>query len=205
MAWCGNYILISINILIYCVLCGFRYCITISCKLNIMPKRSRLFQLNEKVIDQILLCDNSDSEEDLALDDEDINFLATDVEYAEKNLATDQVLESTINPPSASPVNAAQNSEHASTDKQSSAVPLLATNSTFKWKKLNPQSQAAIVAQRNLHQSDENDYGEVLVDVSEELSPYQIFNKLNLSNFSLKLLFLKAACMLKKVMCFLHL
>jgi len=170
-----------------------------------MPKRSRLFQLNEKVIDQILLCDNSDSEEDLALDDEDINFLATDVEYAEKNLATDQVLESTINPPSASPVNAAQNSEHASTDKQSSAVPLLATNSTFKWKKLNPQSQAAIVAQRNLHQSDENDYGEVLVDVSEELSPYQIFNKLNLSNFSLKLLFLKAACMLKKVMCFLHL
>ena len=87
------------------------------------------------------------------------------------------MLESTIDPPSASPANAAQNFEHASTAKQSSAVPLLATNSTFKWKKLNLWSQAALVAQQNLHQSDENEYGKVLVDVSDELSPYQIFNK----------------------------
>jgi len=135
-----------------------------------MPKRSRLFQLNEEVINQILLYDNSDSEEDLALDDEDINFLAADVEYAGKNLAADEVLESTVDPPSASSANAAQNSE-------SSAVPSLATNSTFKWKMLNHQSQAARVAQQNLHQSDENDYGKVLVHVSDELSPRQIFNK----------------------------
>jgi len=139
MALCGNYIMISIYILIYCVLCGVRYlyCITISCKLHIMPESSRLFQLNEEEINQILFCDNSDLEEGLALDDEDVTYLATDIEYMKKNLATDEVLESTIDPPSASPANAAQNFEHASTAKQSSAVPLLATNSTFKWKKLN--------------------------------------------------------------------
>jgi len=163
------YININKYLNILCSVC-FRYCITISRKVNIMPKRSRLFQLNEEVINQILLYDNSDSEEDLALDDEDINFLAADVEYAGKNLAADEVLESTVDPPSASSANAAQNSE-------SSAVPSLATNSTFKWKMLNHQSQAARVAQQNLHQSDENDYGKVLVHVSDELSPRQIFNK----------------------------
>jgi len=55
-----------------------------------MPESSRLFQLNEEEINQILFCDNSDLEEGLALDDEDVTYLATDIEYMKKNLATDK-------------------------------------------------------------------------------------------------------------------
>ena len=40
----------------------------------------RLFIINEQNIEQILLADNSDDENNLLLDDEDVNFLEEDVD-----------------------------------------------------------------------------------------------------------------------------
>ena len=61
-----------------------------------MSKRSRLFQVYETQIEKILFCENSDSEDALQLDAEDINFLTADNDYAKENMKSGEVLECTI-------------------------------------------------------------------------------------------------------------
>ena len=56
-----------------------------------------MFLVHDTEIEQILFCDNSDSEETLLLDDKNISFLAKDYEYFKKNMASGEMLESTIN------------------------------------------------------------------------------------------------------------
>ena len=46
--------------------------------------KNRVFQLNDYEIQQLLFCDNSDTEDALIADDEDIGFLESDIEQLEK-------------------------------------------------------------------------------------------------------------------------
>ena len=49
-------------------------------RIRIKMAAERLFIINEKNIEQMLLADNSDDENNLLLDDEDVNFLEEDVD-----------------------------------------------------------------------------------------------------------------------------
>ena len=62
-----------------------------------MPIQKKLFHLRENSIDRVLLVDNSNSEEGITLDEEDLGFLKKDVECIEKENAGD-VVEITIEP-----------------------------------------------------------------------------------------------------------
>ena len=97
-----------------------------------------------------MFCDNSDSEETLSLDDEDINFLAEDYEYAKKNMASDEMLEFTIDSTSGLHYSPPPDSKLTNilTDKHCSALPPLSPDSTFKWQNLTLKSQAAIAARQ---------------------------------------------------------
>ena len=48
-------------------------------------KSTRVFEVNEDNVQQILFCDESDTEEVLALDEEDIQFLTDDMDHLERN------------------------------------------------------------------------------------------------------------------------
>ena len=64
-----------------------------------MPIRKKLFHLTESEVNQVLFCDNSDDQEGLTLDDEDLGLLEKDLEFIEKNGEMDYVVEINIEPP----------------------------------------------------------------------------------------------------------
>ena len=56
-----------------------------------MSTKKRLFQLNNTEVNQILFCDDSDTEDVLQLDNEDIRFLESDMATVQKPDSPDQV------------------------------------------------------------------------------------------------------------------
>ena len=60
---------------------------------------TRIFQINDENVDQILFCDKSDTEEALVLDEEDIGFLQQDVEHLEDNNKANETMEVILNLP----------------------------------------------------------------------------------------------------------
>ena len=60
-----------------------------------MPIRKKLFHLTESEINQVLFCDNSNEEEGLTLNHEDLGFLEKDLKFTEKNGEVDDMVEVT--------------------------------------------------------------------------------------------------------------
>ena len=62
-------------------------------------KSTRVFEVNEDNVQQILFCDESDTEEALALNEKDIRFLTDDMDYLERNKDVDGSVEVKLEPP----------------------------------------------------------------------------------------------------------
>ena len=90
------------------------------------PKsRQKLFQLHENEIHQILFCENSDAEDALELDKEDLSFLEINVKHVEKNLNSDincDSMEVVIEPPLENSTSVANNTSHMQTFAKNSAI-----------------------------------------------------------------------------------
>ena len=73
-----------------------------------MPnKANKVFEVTDKVVNRILFSDDSDDEEQLLLDDEDLEFLKNDFDYVESKDNADKI-EVVIQPPAGNDMN----SEH---------------------------------------------------------------------------------------------
>ena len=57
---------------------------------------TRIFQIHDGNVDQILFCDESDTEDALVLDEEDIGFLQEDVEHLEAKNNPNETMEVVI-------------------------------------------------------------------------------------------------------------
>ena len=60
----------------------------------------KLFEVNKKSVNQVLFCNDSDTEDALALDDEDLGFLEDDLDQLDSNANNDDdPVEVYIEPP----------------------------------------------------------------------------------------------------------
>ena len=62
-------------------------------------KSTQVFEVNQDNVQQILFCDESDTEEVLTLDEEDIRFLTNDMDHLQRKKDADGTVEVTIEPP----------------------------------------------------------------------------------------------------------
>ena len=65
-----------------------------------MPSRDRLFKIHEEDVEQILLADNSDDEDNLPLDEEDVSFLVEDVDNVGEEVIIERPLRASTPIPS---------------------------------------------------------------------------------------------------------
>lgn len=144
-----------------------------------LPKpRKRVFQINDSNIQQVLFCDNSDTEDALTLDDEDVGFLEEDCVVADTQVTHDQdTLEVTIDPPNLTPEVENLDTDSTTTSSNSTSPPL--ENLNLTWKKINNSS--------GLSNSPQNtNYGVISIEsqTGSEFTPYQIFRSVaNFDNF----------------------
>ena len=140
-----------------------------------MANQQRVFHLNSEKINQILFCDNSDTEDSLALDNEDVEFLEQDMLHLE-NSALQEVLEVAIDPAVA--LQSPSHKDSLTTNKISS---IASTDTQFNWKKLSDSKLKAIAKKYEEQRLSDIgiEFGKVLLDVNEgETTPYQVFEKL---------------------------
>ena len=125
-----------------------------------MPKaqKQKLFQLQDTEIQQILFCDNSETEDGLELDNEDLQFLEQDVEQIEQNPDIGQTLDS----------------NHTTSTVTSQPMPN--EDICFKWKKIKPNS-SNLVQQAFTSTNGSFDYGKIILPLDSEATPYEIFAK----------------------------
>ena len=94
-----------------------------------MPNNAnKVFEVTDKEVNRILFSDDSDDEEQLLLDDEDLEFLENDFDYVESNDNADKI-EVVIQPPAGNDMN----SEHCETQWSSKSF-------FFSFNKTLPQS-----------------------------------------------------------------
>ena len=141
-----------------------------------MPlKPSRYFHVQEDQVQHLLFCDNSDTEDALPLDEEDLEFLENDVdaiEQAADGVTETEAIEVVIDPPSASS-DPLQSQNFAECSNSSSSVSSLIRDVKFSWNKEKPSN--SIKSGTSLQSS--FDYGKLLLPVTSELSPYEVFEK----------------------------
>ena len=70
-------------------------------------KANVVFEVTDKEVNRILFGDDSDEEEQLVLDDEDLEFLKNDFDYVESNDNADKI-EVVIQPPARNDMNTAK-------------------------------------------------------------------------------------------------
>ena len=148
-----------------------------------MPKaqKQKLFQLQDTEIQQILFCDNSDTEDGLELDNEDLQFLEQDVEQIEQNPDIGQSNPEVIIEPALDPSVSAGFSQNQTLDSnhRTSTVtsqPMPNEDICFKWKKIKPNS-SNLVQQAFTSTNGSFDYGKILLPLDSEATPYEIFAK----------------------------
>ena len=102
-----------------------------------MSKSTRLFYLKESEVEQILFCDNSNNEDNLILDEEDIGFLEEDIQSVENtNHSGDYDAVVVIDPPTAGMPPDAVDSEPSTSQKELASSE---TEQVFEWKKYHPR------------------------------------------------------------------
>ena len=155
--------------------------------------KDKVFHLNAAEVNQILFCDESDTEDALPLDDEDINFLESDMDLLSINRPNaGGQMEVVIEPSSMtqrpnqdgtdcqSTRMTTSESESPSTSSLPSATTTatVSTDTTFKWKKMSKMRQKALAEKRLQQQPAESEFGEILLELEAETTPYQVFEKI---------------------------
>ena len=155
--------------------------------------KDKVFHLNAAEVNQILFCDESDTEDALPLDDEDINFLESDMDLLSINRPNtggqmEVVIESSsmTQRPNQDGTDCqstrmtTSESESPSTSSLPSATTTatVSTDTTFKWKKMSKMRQKALAEKRLQQQPAESEFGEILLELEAETTPYQVFEKI---------------------------
>ena len=138
--------------------------------------RKKLFHLTESEVNQVLFCDNSDDEEGLTLDDEDLGFLEKDLEFIEKNGEMDYVVEVNIEPPQSGTSKAIDDTLQ---QLEKNCMPSNSLEQLqFKFKKPSPENQKRVYEEADKI-GIEFPYGKVCIEkeLSGDLSPYAVFEK----------------------------
>ena len=145
-----------------------------------MSTKRRLFQLNNTEVNQILFCDDSDTEDVLQLDNKDIRFLESDMATVQEPDSPDQV-EVVIEAVAAGSVqetttegHANQATLHLSTDSPSTVF----DDTTFKWKMMSASQQKSIAKKFEQLAKNTTEFGKVTIDLVDDPCPYQVFEKL---------------------------
>ena len=148
-----------------------------------MPKaqKQKLFQLQDTEIQQILFCDNSDTEDGLELDNEDLQFLEQDVEQIEQNPDIGQsnpevIIEPALDPSVSAGFSQNQTLDSNHTTSTVTSQPMPNEDICFKWKKIKPNS-SNLVQQAFTSTNGSFDYGKILLPLDSEATPYEIFAK----------------------------
>ena len=141
-----------------------------------MSSKSRLFQLNKDEVNQILFCDESDTEETSELDNEDIEFLEKDMEIILHNDSSDQ-LEVVIEPASTTQESSQDLVESASHLTASDMHSTASTDTKFKWKKMSTSKQQSI-AEKIQQLPNTTEFGKVTLELENNPRPYEVFKKL---------------------------
>ena len=139
--------------------------------------RKKVFQIQENEIQQLLFCDNSDTEDALMLDEEDIGFLEEDCSVIDCQKNPDQdAVEVTIEPSigNSNEDNVQNNTEAVSSDDLTTSADV-----DLFWKVFNTSPE-------HVSSSHDINWGEVTLEnqIELKLSPYEIFMSVaNFENF----------------------
>ena len=133
-----------------------------------MSRSRKLFELSDTKINRILVYDDSDTEDALVLDDEDIDFIEDDVAEMEANSNTEDI--SVIIDPPIDAMIPVDDVGESSGDHipQSSEVP-----TRFTWKTITSGNAHAFVCEINAC----FEFEKVLINTSDDPNPYKIFEK----------------------------
>lgn len=132
-----------------------------------MPIRKKLFHLSELEVNQVLFADNSDDEEGLVLDDEDLQFLEQDVEGMQETSEISDTLEVTIEPP--------QENHQLDVNQNSETNSEKAEEVNFIWKKPLPAYQKSAYEETNF--VNDFPFGKILIEneLNGDVTPYSVF------------------------------
>ena len=146
--------------------------------------RQKLFQVDGDKIQNLLFCNNSDAEDTLKLDKEDLGFLENDVDHIAHNVhAADlEPLEVVIEPPIQYSTSSSSAASDLQTNEQNMYVNAkLSKEIKCKWKKIDPVSE---VSSTILNNHIEFEYGQILFPLEKTTTPFEIFKKVSsLINF----------------------
>ena len=142
----------------------------------------RLFEVNEKSVNQVLFCNDSDTEDALALDDEDLGILEEDLDQLDPNTNNDDdSVEVYIEPSQRHDPEKTSFSGQQLNSKEVKKLPFqdppisTSTPLSFDWKKVTDSSSNQ--QQQLQHESSSVfDIGKVTIELENEI-PYEVFNK----------------------------
>ena len=99
-----------------------------------MSSKERIFHLSAEEVSQILICDDSDTEDALPLDQEDVEFLEEDLEQHLQSSASEEVIEVAIETQnfSQTPAEDEMDSTHSQRASSSNCVTDAATDTNFQ-------------------------------------------------------------------------
>ena len=138
-----------------------------------------MFQVDGDKIQNLLFCDNSDTEDTLQLDEENLGFLENDVDHIAHNVHTADLepLDVVIEPP----IQYSTSSSSAASDLQINEQNLyvnakLSEEIKYWWKKIDPVSE---VSSTILNNNIEFEYGQILLPLEKTATPFKIFKKVS--------------------------
>ena len=140
--------------------------------------KTKVVQVDGDKIQNLLFCNNSDAEDTLKLDEEDLGFLENDIDHIAHNVhaADSKPLEVVIEPP----IQYSTFSSSAASDLQKNEQNLyvnakLSKEIKCKWKKIDPVSE---VSGNTLNNNIEFEYGQILFPLEKTATPFEIFKKI---------------------------
>ena len=123
--------------------------------------------MSDAEINRILFCDDSDTEDALVLDDEDIDFIEDDVAEMKANSNTEDI-SVIIDTPIDAMIPVDDVGESSSVQSTTSKVPI-----RFTWKTVTSENAHAFVCEINAS----FEFEKVLINTSDDPNPYKIFEK----------------------------
>ena len=137
-----------------------------------LSSKERIFHLSAEV-SKILICDDSDTEDALPLDQEDVQFLG-DLEQHLQSSASEEVIEVVIETQNFSQTPAEDEMDSNTQSKSFFIQPCYsaATDTNFSWKELSTRKQNQVAKKLKNQKAINPDFD------SDEETPYQVFDKL---------------------------
>ena len=146
-------------------------------------KANKVFEVTDKEVNRILFGDDSDDEEQLLLDDEDLEFLENDLDYVESNDNVDKI-EVVIEPPAGDDMNTEKPNDLQKAFSSSVSTPAQEEPS-FYWTKILPQSSTIDFSNHNAHDSS-YEFGKILIEKTDNPTAYEVFEEVTHFNDFLK-------------------